>query len=302
MSYTNNHALYVETGVAKSEQLEKSLEVAIKEIKEIYKQKGENVTCKFQVNVVVGKNGQYFGMGYVWVSNSLVYNALLGFDEKGEKMYKEIPDPSWKPLTKEEECLLENESDTLNWIEITEMEDRKKGCSIIKEYIPPIVTLPGYEYTDEQLLHFKEIAEKKGDCVQEVPKMGYFVLGPAYVKDVCGSLSKNVLSAIRVPDWITDEFLKEEFSNYLSTPPKQVTIFFEKTKTKIIDTLPCIVRHKDTVFVVFGEDTRDASFALLMTRKILILNKDTNEKKIMYFDYSPLRGNTYYKIDPPRII
>ena len=175
MKITNRHTIYVESGVSNREQLENSVKEAIYEMGE---KLGRRIRCKFQVNLVIGKNNQYFGIGYIWVSNPEVYNILLSLEENGEKRCVEIEDPTWKPLSIEEENKLKYDIDELDWNELTELENRKKGCPIIKEYLPPIVSLPGYKYTEEQKQHLSKIPNKPSLSFRLAAVTKAFIISP----------------------------------------------------------------------------------------------------------------------------
>ena len=292
-NYTNQHVLYVTSGVSTREQLEESFRDAIMEINEKMNRK---IECKFKVNLIVGKNGEYFGIGYVWVSNPEIYRILLGLDEYGEKLHRIIPNPSWKPLTEEEEYKLQNNIDELDWDELTELEKRKMGCKNIIEYLKPIVSLPGYKYNAEQKRHIMQIS--KSDVDSDV---GYFDLRQAYINDYLDSHSCSyVLLSIKVPKWLSDGNIKEEFSNYNTSKNKEILV--EYKGKRIRDTIPCVIRDNDIIFVVYDKNTRDASFALLMTKKMVVNNLLLNEKRTLYFDHAPLRGHKHYKYEPPIII
>lgn len=292
-NHINQHLLYVKSGVSTREQLEECFKSAILEINE---KMGRKIECKFKVNLIVGKNGVYFGIGYVWVSNTEIYRILLSLDEYGEKLHKIIPDPSWKPLTEEEEYKLQNNADELDWNELEDLEKRKTGCKNIIEYLKPIVSLPGYKYNEEQMKHIKSIS--KTGIVQD---MGYFDLRQAYITDYVDSHSvDNILYSIKVPKWVSKNFIKNEFINYNSSSVEELT--YEYKGEKYTDSVPCVIKDGDSIFVIFDPKTTDARFALLMTKKMNVINSLTEEKETVYFDHAPLKGHQHFKIKPPTII
>ena len=53
--------------------------------------------CGIKVNLIVNKNGEYYGFGYIRVSNESVYWMLLGRNPDGSDRVLEYPDPNWIP-------------------------------------------------------------------------------------------------------------------------------------------------------------------------------------------------------------
>ena len=291
-TFTNNHTLYITSGVAHREQLEESLGLAFEEISQIV---GHPIDCKLQVNIVPGKNNEYLGICYVWLSNPLVYNLLLGLDDNGKERYETIPDPNFKPITEEEERLLLEEADNMSWCGIDELDSRRKECPMICRKLKPLVTIPGYTYTEDQYEHLVRIS--KGDKV--IPKMGYFEVGKAFVNEVFPDQAKNVLSCMMMPEKVPTEFIKKTFSEYVLNPKKVRVKFLDK---EFVDTYPVVCRKDKYVFIVFDPNTHDASFVKLMTTKMPIKNVKTNETLTLIFGHAPLKGNKFYRVEPPMVL
>lgn len=300
--YYNKHTLYVKSGVASEKQLYESLYGAIKDGEEnLYKEDlkkfvNENeinisedksiveqlmelgykpphkrsLKCKIKVNLIIKSNGDYYGYGYIYVAKEEVYWLLLGKNPDGtDRGVIEYLDPNWTPpspksvLTEEEKY---ERYSKMNWNEITEEEDRYIQPTIQK-FLPPLMTIPGYEYDKVQYRHLQEMAKKEGKDPQKVPKIGYFELSQAYVHDVEPGKIPNVLFAKKVPDWIPVVAFKQIFKDYAN------------------DTID-VNLMEDEVFITFDKGSRDALFALLMTRKVHIIHPENPSLKCtLIFDH-----------------
>ena len=380
LKYYDNHTLYVTSGVAREEQLYKSLRAAIASGEEnIYNENLEDfiyalgldlltdlppydtikdknlaivekltelghtapqkltLDCKIKVNLIVNKNGDYYGFGYIHISNEEVYWMLLGKNPDGTDRVLEYLDPIWvppqpKPVLSEEE---ERERySSMKWYEIAEEED-KYVHPVIKQVLEPLMVIPGYRYDDMQYKHHQEIAVKEGKDPASVPEMGYFELSRAYTRDVNLGKISNVLCARQVPDWIPAIAFKRIFNDYaLANINKNGDTKNNNTNTTEGDNttkgdntsndnntegdntkgdndnnntegnntnnnntegnMYPIVKLIDgkagggkIVFVSFEPDTKDAIFALLMTRKVHIVHpKNPKLRCTLIFDHA----------------
>ena len=346
LKYYDTHTLYVTSGVAREEQLAKSLKEAIKKgedrlyhetLVQFVKDKkldiplngniSDNIIdlgyeppsklclddCQIKVNLIVNKNGDYYGFGYIHVSMENVYWMLLGKNPDGTERVLEYLDPNWtapspKKLTEEEE--LEKYSN-MKWYEIAEEED-KYVHPTIREVLPPLIEIPGYEYDEMQYRHHQEIARRENKDPSKVPKMGYFEFSRAYARDVDPGKMPHVLCARQVPDWIPGIAFKQIFRDYASDNTTSVLVSSSKPRAsatpvnndvsedtddendnEYYDTYP-IVRILDSkkdsgriVFITFDPETKDAIFALLMTRKVHIVHpRNSNLKCTLIFDHA----------------
>jgi len=390
VKYFDTHTLYVTSGVARVEQLYKSLRIAIKngeenlyhedlekfissnnininkdlesdntvllsdqnkQIVEKLVQLGHTppekkcLECKIRVNLIVSKNGDYFGFGYIHVSKEEVYWMLLGKNPDGTDRVLEYLDPDWVPplpkpkLTAEEE---EERFSSMKWYEIAEEED-KYIHPTIRQVLGPLMVLPGYEYDDMQYRHHQEIAKREGKDPSKVPLTGYFELSRAYARDVDPGKMHNVLCARQVPDWIPPVAFKQIFRDYASDNITQILVKgsnYNNSDTDnnnndtnenenendnisdnddkndnndnknddntgdSYDTYPfinLIDGKKETgriVFITFDYNTKDAIFALLMTRKVTITHpKNPNLTCTLIFDHAYEKGRNQDRSD-----
>jgi len=243
-----------------------------KAIKEAEKILGYKTNCKFRVNLIVDKEGKYFGFGYIRVSDPKIYWMVLGRNPDGTERIEEYPDPDWKPPTNKPE-----KSENKSWFEMVEEEEAYIQPTI-KKILPSLIPIPGYEYDEEQIEHLKELANDENI---EIPKIGYFEISRAYATDSGPGTLKHRLCARNVPDWIPPEAFKAIFSFYVSENKKGTTKIGNK---ETVDNYP-IINFMDTkngsriVFVTFDIATKDALFALLMTKKTRIVNPKNKDLK-----------------------
>lgn len=302
--YMDTHTLHVESGVANERQL---VEVLTKAVKDAEDYLGWENKTRFKVNLIVGKNGEYFGYGYVRISKPEVYWLLLGKNPDGSDRYEEYPDPNWTPpkLDNSKDKNLESKS----WAQIAE-EEEAMIHPMIRKNLPPLITIPGYEYDEEQKAHLLSLKKeggdedkkekegdgdnKKDDNKKEIPNMGYIIISRAYASDPEDSnMLKNRICATKIPEWIPKEAFKSIFSFYTSEESrnKKGTVYLDNEK-EITETYP-IVHFVDTkkvgrmAFITFDPATKDCLFALLMTKKTRLINpKNPTEKATIVFTHA----------------
>lgn len=282
--YYDEHTIYCDTSVATEKQLAECIKKAIIDATQIL---GEKTTCKFKVNLLVNKEGKYFGFGYVRVSDSRVYWMLLGRNPDGTERVEQYPDPNWTPPPDPNEGLTQEEIIEKNrnksWAQLAEEED-KYIQPMIKNPLPPLVTIPGYEYDEEQRKHLKKLGlEENPEEDIEIPKYGYFAIQRGYASDAPPGTVRHKICARNVPDWIPKEAFKSIFSFYTSEESKKKKVKnIVKTKDglkEIEDSYPLVnfINSKNgarIVFVTFDPATKDALFALLMTKKTHIIHPE----------------------------
>lgn len=281
----NNHALYVETGIATVDQIKQSFRSAIEKL---------NIPCKLKINLVSNKNGSC-GFAYIWVTSSKVFFSLIGKNFDGTELCELIDDPNWeKPEKTYEEMIksCEDKKDLTKWSNSDDDEDIKKLFipNKIKKKLPPLVEVPGYKYNDEQLeyLKIRSKEKKKDEKLVTISEYGYFEIGPSYMPVLDENLSPNILIAKKVPEWITYEIMKKILYDYVTDSTTLYKCSYGKLKK---DTYPHINFIGDkkirSIFVTFSPYTEDGKFALLFLRKLRIIDpKGENPEAILYFTHS----------------
>lgn len=274
----DNHSIYCDSGVANESQVSTCIRKAIKDAEEVL---GYTTNCKFRINLLVDKEGKYFGFGYIRVSDPKIYWMLLGRNPDGSERIEEYPDPDWVAPPKKNANLTQEEiiekNSKKSWFEIAEEEDAYIQ-PILTKVLPPLITIPGYEYDEEQIEHLKELAEEKGEKDSEIPKIGYFEISRGYATDPAPGMLKHRLCARNVPEWIPVEAFKAIFSFYVSEESNQ-----KDEKFPVVNFVDS-KKGGRIVFITFDSLTKDAIFALLMTKKTRIVNpKNPEQKKMLIF-------------------
>ena len=126
--FYDEHCLYVDSGVASTQQVSECMKKAILQAEKVLKR---DTKCRFKINLLVNREGEYFGYGYVWVSSTEIYWMLLGRNPDGTERIEEYPDPDWILPTKKEP----KKDEEKNWIDIVEDEDA---------YVQPMIKKNGF--------------------------------------------------------------------------------------------------------------------------------------------------------------
>lgn len=227
--YMDFQTIYCESGVANKEQVSECLKVAIEQADRVL---GVKTNCKYKVNLILSKEGKYFGFGYIRVSDPRIYWMLLGKNPDGTERVQEYLDPNWVPPPNPNEGLtleqMMERNKNMSWHDRAKEEDLFIQPKI-KVTLPPLVTIPGFLYDEEQIAHLRELAEENGDenlkgqafggsqnanLCNEIPTVGFFEISRAYATDPEPGKMKNRLCARNVPDWIPEEAFKAIFSFY----------------------------------------------------------------------------------------
>lgn len=274
--YYDQHTLYVRSGVASKQQLRACIDGALKEIQIKLKQR---INCQYWVNLVSDGQGLPRGYGYIWVSNPIVYNILIGLDQDGKEreVVKQIPDPNWKEpeISFEEAC---KQIDSGSWADddqdFRELEKKyQHPFTEVKVKLAPLVTLPPYTYDETQKKHVEKLGNDS--------KLGYIQVSAAWVSDE--------------PDKMIGDNMMEAVQHKLVCKqlPAHVTIdnlhtIFDKFNSLKYRKYPKISISGGRAFIEFEPGTRDASFAKLMTRCIKNFG---GVKSYMTFDHFRIRKN-----------
>lgn len=296
--YARN-VLYVDTGVAHASQLEKALRKAIEDT---------GLQCEFRVNLVTSR-GQYCGHAYVHISNLLVFYMLIGRNPDGTERVEKYPDPSWKAPTDKtyEEAFEEAEVEMkerigkkLDWADYSDIEDCVRSRyehPLLVRKLKPLVELPGYDYDEGQIARIKELAVAKGEDPSKIPKQGFFQISQAYVHELNENQCSNVLIT-RVPHWVSETILKDIFSPYASDSKTKITR--KMAGKKISDTYPFITmlekEQNKIVFITFDPETIDGQCAYLMTRKLIVSDREGRTASLIV-DHS--YQNTNFELTSP---
>lgn len=271
--WKNEHNLFVNTGLASQAQTQAAVDVAKKEIVKMFP--GQDYEkCEYIVNLVMDSKGNSYKYAYLWVSDPRVYYIFAGFNPDGSERFEE---------EKKEKTITFDDSFDLDDLDLegafTAVSKVKKPT--IRTPLPPLITLPGYEYTLDQKKKAEEDlkaeAVSKGRNLEEikVPDYGYFEVSRAWA----GTPKKNENPCILcsyVPLWVNEEILKKIFFRYSSDKSGIYPKISFKIPKKRESTHDFAKRFEDTpekklAIVEFSKSYhRDGVFALQMTRKVVI--------------------------------
>ena len=285
--HMNTHNIYVVAGEATEHQLIDSTKIFKKQLCEMFPDKGYD-KCEIIVNLVTDKDGNSFRHAYIWVSDVEVYYIMTGHNPDGTERF----------IIKDEESKEEPEEinfDDMDWSDMMSEEIKKESKVKIKEELPPILSLPGYEYTSAQYERVKEtlrsesVANNKPFDESSVPKFGYFAASRARAGNVSTEYNSCILRSI-VPTWVTKEMIKSVFDRYSTNKtrskdgqlsPKVSTSKFIKKDYNTGKTS----EDKSQYVVLLEFDFNDAIFALQMTRKVKFINPVNKEGKITIWNF-----------------
>jgi len=269
--WKNEHNIWVNTGLATQEQLQASVNAFKKELIKMFPGQGYD-KCEIICNLVMDGKGNSYKYAYLWVSDPRVYYILAGFNTDGSDRVEE-----------EKKVVKIDDSFDLDDLDLDGafIEASKVKKPTIKVALPPVLTLPGYEYTPEQKKRAEEDlkaeAVTKGHNPEEVkvPDYGYFDSSRAWA----GTPKKNENPCILcsyVPLWVNEEILKKIFFRYSSDKCGIYPKISFKTPKKREPSHDFAKRFEDVpekklAIVEFSKSFhRDGVFALQMTRKVVI--------------------------------
>jgi hypothetical protein len=291
--YYDTHTLYIKCDCASADQIRGSF---LEALSNYYKETGIKLSCLIQVNVLADREGNSFGTAFVYLTNSEVYHMLLGKNKDGSDRIEYKPDPNWRPpspgsLVNEAGWCSVTETDysNMSWADICDEEDEierqreeeenRHICPQITIELEPLMILPPYKLTPEQRENkrIKIIQENEGKInfnpdLVSVPEFAYFGVDRAMVQSVDPKFMPNILKVQNVPEWITKEDLKEQFTPYATDN----TTLQERTikGRRVEETYPFVnINDGRVAFIIFDPSTHDAQFALHMKKKTTITKK-----------------------------
>jgi len=305
--WRNEHNVYVDTGLATQEQLQGSVLVFKNQLIKLFPKDGYE-KCEIIVNLVMDLNGNSYRYAYIWVSDPRVYYIMTGFNPDGsERFEKEIESEK----SKDDSFDLES----LSFDDVFKSESEIKKPTIRKP-LPPILTLPGYEYTPEQIKKAEEDlkaeALKNGKNPDDIviPKYGYFETSRAWAGSPEKDKNPSILCA-DVPNWTTEEQLKEVFSKFSSDKSGIYPKINFRPKTRFNKEKNEVEQRKLASVEFSRSHLKDGIFALQMTRKVVLNDKaqELKNKEILRKDksavVSPVRSETtiwkFFRIADPEV-
>lgn len=294
LKYYDNHTLFIKCDCASVQQIRAAFAEALTTYQTAI---GQRIDCRYRVNLLVDREGNSYGVAFVFVTNPAVYHMLLGKNPDGSDRIEYMDDPAWEPPTDGE---LTNDSGWssisepvyttgMSWADIYDEEEeleRKREedearniCPKIAIQLEPLMGLPPYKLTPEQIKVKREkiIIENEGKPdfntnLVVVPEFAHFCVDRAMVNPVDAKFMPNILKSRDVPNWVTKAELKAQFAPYASDNTTRQERLIKGNRVE--DTYPFVNINEDRVaFIIFDPSTHDAQFALHMMKKTIISKK-----------------------------
>jgi hypothetical protein len=288
--YYNTNILYIESFVANEENITNSLHIAVQNIEKIL---NRTIHFSYKINIIRVRDKdkltlKSIGYGYIWISDPEIYWILAGHNPDGSERFDEYPDPNWTSDKGSNEVGTDDEI----WADIIENEIALHA-PILRVQKPPLVTFPGYKLTEEQMIEMKERADEFGIDPSNIEEMGHFNIRRSTCDPVPLGKIGNILYSKNVPQWIPNDVFKNIFSRYVTDKKTKM----ESKDKKVYQNVPIINRLRESVYIIYDPNTRDASFARMMQRKTRIQNPNNpSEKCEIIFDYTPDTFKTNYQV------
>ena len=294
---TDNHTLYIKFEYASAGQIRQAVNEALTNYQKATK---SEIECNFRVNRVENRDGEPQGFAFVFLTNPAVYYMLLGRNPDGSDRIEYVDDPTWNPPTtgdvndsgwsriappvyvKGKSWADETEEEEQYWNKI-EAEKQKHVRPKIAMPLEPLMVLPPYELTDHQVEN-KRVRlilenEDKPDFDPnklEVSKIAHFIVSSGLAaREIEANKMPNILKARNVPDWVTKEDLKVQFSPYAED---STTLHRRSIKGRSVDeAYPFVNINDDRIaFIIYDPSTYNAFFALHMMKKTVITKKTSS--------------------------
>lgn len=244
----NTHTLYCLTGSAHTHQLIEIFTDVVDRAKNMPEIFGDNFQCTVRYNHICRSNGQYIH-ALIDISNPKLYYALLGMNVDGSPNV-EVIQPEVKETSIDEETFWDNTKPN-NWAEYETPDEP----TIIE--LPPLISLNDYEYDADQ----KSFSISNGGDPNQ--NYGHISISPAFITPGVQE-GHNPLSLF-VSNCPNDlEFLQQIFARYARYPNSHKHNY---PKINIKQS-----KQQDSYFAIVSYSHQyDAAFALVMTRKMVLL-------------------------------
>ena len=265
--------LFIHSGILEKNQIEECLKDSINFLSENFDKDFKNT--EIDVNVVKNREGKKFGHTYAWVSNTSVFNALIGKNFDGSERIEMIEDEDWEPPEEDYDTAVEKAGGS--WAMMAEIADEYR-CPLIRKNLDPLVTLPGIKYTPEQ-------EEEVGT------KIGFLEIFDTKLTEKIGKL--NTIFSDNIPEWVTEEILSKTFKKF----NKDSTIYMDK-KSRNRFSYPIIKIKKKKNFreerrfctITFSPLYKNtASFLINLVKRVEI--EDGGRKTLLFFSQSKSKNS-----------
>jgi len=255
----DNHTLNVKCCNSTLDQIKNVFNNAF----EKYKLNHNNdIECSFYYNLILNKQGDSYGIAFVYVSNEEVYNMILGKNPDGTKRIKYTKKLKEKPTTR-----------SSNWGDSSD--DEEIIDTIVLE---PLIVLEPIKLNNMQKQYYLEPID--------------LVINRALIYNLEDKYIHNILKTKKIPHWITNLMIKNLFSPFASDNTTKYSRIIKGKK--IMETYPFVNINKDGIcFIIYDSKTNDAQFALHMMKKTTITQD--NKSITLVFNHSYNLDYTFTK-------
>lgn len=306
----NQHMIYAKTGVATPSQIEAALKFMHKELEKIA---GRPLPSDIEINVINGRGGKPVGFTYIWVSNTELFNAMIGRNFDGSERKGSVPDPEFLQALPKEAYLpydqwMEVFGDRLypvadparpdvylpNGTWLSDLEEEQgpdwsvfmndpESAPMISGYLNPLVPTPTYSMSPEQERDYVELTQRDPNPDHFAGPGRIWLTRSTYRRPAPG-LSTSVLKASRVPNWLTPADIKAKFAKFVTDPSFK---YGHRVNGQLVqESYPVVSFDKfNQVYVKFNPQSTDAGFASEM-RKFVEFSKN-GQKAILRFEFAP---------------
>lgn len=272
---TKDRFLKVDSGLLNQRQISSILTNYIKQLSLL---EPKTQKCNFYINVVEDKEGVKFGFSYLWVSNFMIYNALLGNNFDGTERFEMIEDMDWEEPEKDYFGAMKEAEDSGEWGLMGMVEDQYTRPKI-KKKLNPLFKIVVAKYSSEQRQKSNEDHK-----IIEFEK-----LHVTYTDKKLNSIYSTC-----VPTWVTKEMIYNFFEKFIQDKK------FYKDKEKKEFKYPIINVNEDKtnkwskkssniIKVSFSNYDKNIAFFLSkLFRKVKISN-DEGKEHFFFFTQSSVR-------------
>jgi hypothetical protein len=321
----DTHTLTVKCGPATISQIGQSFEQAIKNFETA---NDTGIECDYRVGLIENREGESYGLGFIFVTNPQVYHMLLGKNPDGSERIEYYGDPNWVEPPDADKKSLEWASISApivdfnsDWNDLELEYDRREKAfnekfvqPKLSRKLPPLIKLPPFRLSSKQIedkrsriLKYNETNGNKDDPII-FPEIEELEIDRANAISEL-NLIKNILKTKNIPPWVTARELKDLFKIYASD---STTKSYNKY-TKCEDTYPFIYIAPDrSGYIIFDPSSCDALFAIHLMKKTFIkkemssstlilykcLSTDRDYKQFMFDISNPRSGNKSYTKKP----
>ena len=226
----DTHTLYVYCEDATVDQLHQAMRQVVSDAKVLI----PDLTCDVHVNLVCDRAGQSQRFAFVHVSNSALYNMLLGLSADGKERYAEV---EAAPIVASDLSELWSQCSSIgSWADEEEETSAKRGPQL-----PPLISMKSIPLTSTVTTE-----------VSDLPKEISFGVKRAMVTPPDEEFLAHVLKAKFVPSWVTASEVKQAFAPFVSDKEQY----------------PQVSVRNGAAFVVFPTYGHEGQFALHMMKKL----------------------------------